>query len=149
MGTPGVKFHITKQDLSDLIVKKNGRLVYVCQELGMGRQWLHERMKQEPELYEVVAQARKHYCEALTTVAEDGLMYYMSRREEYPNQALRAIMFVLNNLGKDIGYSPLVYSSGSVSDDVNVRFNAVMDQLQSLTNQSDLNNAEINISPAE
>lgn len=103
MGTSGVPWDATKSQIIESIKKQYGRITYVAKELNCDYITVKRRVDKDPELQQILAEARSGFGETLLDMAESSLMRGLSNED--PAAYLKAAMYVLNNKGKERGYN--------------------------------------------
>lgn len=104
MGTPGVPWNVTKDQIVASIKKQFGRLTYVARELDCDYSTVKKRVDKDPELQQILADARNGFGENLLDLAESALLKGLHSEES--NAYLKSAFFVLNNKGRERGYTP-------------------------------------------
>lgn len=105
MGTSGVPLTIPKNIIINAIKKRNGVLTAAAKDLDCSRPWLIQHVNSDPELKDILAKERNAYDEYLCDKAESVLVYALNKCETDLSNALGASKFILNNKGKNRGYS--------------------------------------------
>lgn len=106
MGTPGVKFDRSKLEIVEAIKKYNGRLTRVAKEFNCKYDTIRKYTDDDPEVVELIRSLRQHYKENICDDAEDTLKDALDGRDKDMASALKSAFYVLNNLGRDRGYTP-------------------------------------------
>ena len=105
MGTQGVPIDIPKSSLISSIKKRKGVLTHVCKDLDITHPTAHKLINADPDLKQLLAEERNSYDEYLCDKAESVLVYALNKCESDLSNALGASKFILNNKGKNRGYS--------------------------------------------
>ena len=106
MGIQGVPFerdHSLSEVLA-VIKKHDGKISYICKELGCSHDTAYSYMRRHPEAGEARLQAQREHLAKRLDVCETGLEILINKIHEDPNHAYKSIIYTLNNLGKDRGY---------------------------------------------
>jgi hypothetical protein len=111
MGTPGVPWEGTKVQILASIKKQHGRVTYVAKELNCDYITVKKRIDADPELTKALADARSGFGETLLDMSESALMRGLTNED--PNAYLKSAFYVLNNKGKERGYSHAVLAPQS------------------------------------
>ena len=104
MGVQGVKFDVDRSRLIECIKEKKGVLMRVAKELGYTQETIIKYVKLDPEITQIVAEARKANKYMRCEACEDYLFNCLSQTEDRSN-GLRAAIYYLNNNGKEFGYA--------------------------------------------
>jgi len=105
MGTPGVLLDIPKEVLVCALKKNKGVLSRVGVSLDICRDSVRKLVVKH-DLQELLDTLRCNYKNTLLDDAEDNLSFAMQQRDKDLNNALKASFFVLNNMGRERGYTP-------------------------------------------
>lgn len=105
MGTPGVKWNVSKAAIVKAIKKHKGKITYAARELDCDYTTIKKRINADPELIALIDEERNSFSELLLDSAEDTLLYGISNRQKDLGKALSSAFFVLNNKGKQRGYT--------------------------------------------
>lgn len=105
MGTSGVKFDRSKDDIIDAIKKHRGKLYKVAKQLNCHYETVRKYTDDDPDIVQLIHDLRHGYDEDLCDLAEDTLVDAMEARVGDMGNALKSAFFVLNNKGKDRGYN--------------------------------------------
>lgn len=105
MATRGVAWDCPQSDIMDALRRNNGVITYAAPELGVCRETLIDRCKTDPELKELLARLRNSHVKHKCAKAEKTVEAIMERWEVDASNALKASIFTLNNLGKELGYA--------------------------------------------
>ncbi len=111
MGTPGVPFEPNRQKIVESIKKHKGVVTHMCKELHAQHGTLIKYINNDPELKQMLLEARHAYAEELCDYSEEGILYTVKQREDL-SSCISAAKFVLNNIGRKRGYSPIPTSPG-------------------------------------
>ena len=106
MASPGVPLKWKKHEIVDSIKKHKGRLTKVAKELGCSYMTIRNHTDPHPEVVELIKHLRTDWNENLLDAAEDTLTDALERRDSDMNNALKSAFFVLNNKGKERGFTP-------------------------------------------
>lgn len=112
MGTPGVPFDKTDDEIREAIKKARGRLTHASKYLSVHHSTLYHKLNANPHLWECVHETRKANDEYMLDMAEDTLLHAISKRDEDGTNALKSSFFILNNKGRSRGYNPPTKSDG-------------------------------------
>lgn len=105
MGTPGVPFDATKEQILSAIKESGGRFLRIAALLGYADNTVRAHIYADPELMQAIKDARKTRDEGLLDGAEDALKKALDKADLDINAALKSAFYVLNNKGKDRGYA--------------------------------------------
>ena len=106
MGTSGVPFNIPKKVIIESIKKKKGVVTQICADLDICHDTYLKHIKPNPEYKEIIDSARNDYSTTICDMAETALMRALNQKDDL-SSALSSAKFVLNNKGKDRGYSAI------------------------------------------
>lgn len=106
MATCGSKWVKSREEIVECLKKHSGKLTYCAREFGVKYDTLKKRIDEDEDLIQLVSDLRNAHSETLLDMAEDTLQYAMRNRETDLGNALKSTFFVLNNKGKERGYSP-------------------------------------------
>lgn len=119
MGTSGVPWNATKEQIIEAIKKHKGVLSRVCKELDCCYDTVRKRIDVDKEIRAILDSERQGFDNMLVDTAEDTLLYALSRRGDDLGNSLKSAFFILNNKGKERGYAHP--SSLSEDDSLNVK----------------------------
>lgn len=107
MGISGVPFEKchSKDEITNLIKKHEGKISYVSKELGCCYQTLLDYMERHPDVKQVREEAQKAYLNKRLDNCETALDIVLSKIHTDPQNALKSAIYTLNNLGKSRGYA--------------------------------------------
>lgn len=105
MATPGVPWDCKDSVIVEHLKKAKGRLTYACKTLNVHYETLKKRIDKTPELQKILSELRNELDTTLLDSAENCLLYAMSKQDQDLGNALKSSFYVLNNKGKDRGYS--------------------------------------------
>ena len=105
MGTQGVKCTLTKSEVTEAIKKHDGMLTHAASDLHVCFTTLKNLVDADEELRKLVDDLRCARAYILTHAAEDTLKKCVTKVEADAPTALKASMYILNNLGRKMGYS--------------------------------------------
>lgn len=105
MAIPGVPWAATYDEIVEAIKKAKGRITYASKYLNVHPETLYRRMEKDPRIKEALDLERKNFDLTLLDAAENTLLYAISKQETDLNNALKSTFFILNNKGKERGYS--------------------------------------------
>lgn len=105
MAETGIKWIEDPIVIIAALKKHDGRITFACGELGVCRYTLSKTIKESEELKKALEEIRSAYDSSLIKQAENVLITAMSKTETELACSLKASFFVLNNKGKDRGYS--------------------------------------------
>ena len=139
MGTPGVKFQITKDMIVSVIKECKGVIAHSAKKLDISELWLRREIKKFPDVVELLAELRHNFNENILDMAENTMQYAMSKREEDLSSALRGAMYTLNSRGQSRGWNnTLVINDKTPSEydmqNKNMEIAALKSQIEQLTN---------------
>lgn len=104
MAIPGIPHGITDDEFIIAFERCGGILEQAAAELGVTTKCIHDHMRKNPSVREELNQIRRRYQYRMLDRAEKVLNDSMDQEED-PNLAFRSSVYVLNNLGRDRGYS--------------------------------------------
>lgn len=105
MGTSGVPFNPKKDYVIEVIYRYNGVLSHCCAAINCRYETLKKYIDKHEDLIALLDEVRHARCEYMLDSAEDVLVQSMENFEEDAKNAIRAAFFVLNNKGKERGYT--------------------------------------------
>ena len=118
MGTPGVPFPYTEDDIKESIIKHNGVMRKVAEELNCSHDCIYRHFNKYPSLKSILEQYRYGRKERVLDSSEDVLLYAVEEcKEKDLTNSLKAAFFFLNNRGKDRGYTPLPEVSNQAKEE--------------------------------
>jgi len=103
MGTPGTPWTVPREQIEQALKKQKGRLTYACKDLNCTYRALKKYIDEHPDLQEELVRLRNEFDCTLLDMAESSLIRGMS--ESDPNAYLKSAFYVLNNKGRERGYS--------------------------------------------
>jgi hypothetical protein len=106
MGTQGVKFDRSKFEILEAIKKHNGKLTRAARELNCNYDTIRKYTDDDPEVVQLIKNLRQQYKEDMCDSAEDTLKDAIDGRNVDMTSALKSAFYVLNNLGRERGYTP-------------------------------------------
>lgn len=106
MGTSGVPFNIPKKRIIESIKKKKGVVSQICDDLDICYDTYSKHIKTNPEYKDAIDSARNNFDTTICDMAETALMRALNQVEDM-SASLSSAKFVLNNKGKNRGYSPI------------------------------------------
>jgi hypothetical protein len=132
MGVGGHPFKAHKHLIIESIVKHKGVLVRIAKDFGVERNTIRRKINEDPELIEELANARKDYIENLCDDAEDVLSMALKKADVDTNNGLKSAFYILNNLGRDRGYTPPAQAINPVDENYLKRFELLMKETTKL-----------------
>jgi predicted transcriptional regulator len=115
MGVGGVPFRPKKESIISALKKHGGIVTRAAIELGVARWVLSKYLSKHKEFDELKEDLRQNFRAQLCDKAETALEEILTQNEDTTNR-LRSAQYILNNLGKERGYSPLaVQASGETA----------------------------------
>ena len=126
MATPGVKLNIPKSTIVTVLKEAKGVMTTAAKALKVAPHTLRLKIKEDKELVEILANLRHNFEESMLDMAENTLLYAISKREDDMNNALKSSFYILNNKGKERGYNRDNYQQ---NDESGKHFGALMSQL--------------------
>lgn len=109
MGTQGVPHGYTKSEISEAIIKCQGRISHAARELKLHWKPLYEYFAKYPEMWDIVDNARKSHIKFKKKLKVDLSETYQDNlltKDDVPYAiGLRASMYILDNLGEEEGYN--------------------------------------------
>lgn len=103
-----------KQTIIDMLKKHNGLIIRAAQEFKIHRQTLGKKIKEDPELVELVENLKYDYQEGLLDLAEEALNYALEQKNQDINAALKSAFFTLNSRGQSRGYNNTNVGTGNL-----------------------------------
>lgn len=98
MGTSGSPWIVEKDVIIAALKKAKGRISHASKTLDVHPYTLRKRIKEHPDLVELLSDLRNHFEEDLLDAAEDCITQAMDQPDI--NHALKAAMYTLNSRGK-------------------------------------------------
>jgi len=132
MGVGGHPFKVHKHLIVEAILKHKGVLKRVGDEFGVTRNTIRLKVNEDPELIEILADARKDYIENLCDDAENVLEIALKKADVDTNNGLKAAFYILNNQGRDRGYTPPAQAINPVDENYLKRFELLMKETTEL-----------------
>lgn len=129
MAISGTPWPEPKENIINAIKEFKGVITKVAKYFNVTPLTIYNKMRSDPDVKQAVEDARTNYETNLVDLAEDTLLYTLSKRDEDPANALKSTFFVLNNKGKDRGYNRENYHGEGESFK---HFSNLMNQLSSL-----------------
>jgi hypothetical protein len=105
MGTQGVPLSYDRSYICEIIKKRKGVITHICEDLDVSHAAILRYIKNDPDLDQLLKEARHHYSDTLCDLAEGTLLFTVGQREDL-TAALRSAQFILNNQGRNRGYTP-------------------------------------------
>lgn len=107
-GHRGLKLYdrLSKEELIILFRTYRGNITKVAQHIKCSRNTLTMYVNQDEDLKEELQESRQAFVNELLVESENVLLACIKDVKDKPN-ALKAAFFILNNLGKKIGYNQL------------------------------------------
>ena len=116
MATPGVKLNLTKDAIVSSLKEAKGIISQAAKKLDIAGYTLRKKIKEYPDVQELLAALRHDYENAIIDMAEHCVAVAMYRQAEDPCNALKAGIFTLNSRGKSRGWNnTFLDNSASVS----------------------------------
>jgi hypothetical protein len=104
MGISGVVWNPKKEEVLESLKKHGGVITHAAKALKVDRRTLRAYVKRSDELSAELEDLRFHYNEELLDGAEETLRHAVYQREDLAH-SLKAAMFILNNKGRQRGWS--------------------------------------------
>lgn len=104
MGVSGVPWKCEKSRIIEALKRNKGVMTRTCAELDCDYTTLKKRINADPELIEILSDARHTFDNTLLDMAENTLMYAMGLQKTEIHAALKASFYALNNKGRERGY---------------------------------------------
>jgi hypothetical protein len=98
MGTPGVNFDKSKEDIEAALKNNKGILKNAAKELGYSRDCLLRHIKEYPDLVDLLKELRTGYNELVLDLAEDNILMHLEKGN------LTATFYTLNTRGRERGW---------------------------------------------
>src|ERR1700677_807567 len=103
MGIPGVKLNHSKARIAKAIANSNGYAINCMSELDCGDEWFYGKLKEYPELKQLLADERSKRKHKLVYKSETVLEWTLDQKEEMPSIAQKTAFYILDNQAKDLG----------------------------------------------
>lgn len=94
-----------KENIIAMLKKHNGLIIRAAEEFKINRHTLARKIKEDPELVELVENLKYDYQEGLLDLAEETLNYALVQKGQDINAALKSAFFTLNSRGQSRGYN--------------------------------------------
>ena len=91
-------------DLTDAIHKCRGNITAVGKKMGVGKETIFKFVKQNPNIREIVEEARWQHAEDEIELAVSLNYKFMQAYEENPSLASRHVIYTLDKKGHSRGY---------------------------------------------
>lgn len=122
MATPGSRWKVDKETIVTTLKQMKGRLSHASKALNVSRNTLLKRIREYPEIEELLEDLRNDFSESMLDEAEGVLVSAMDKKDEDMGSALKASFYALNNKGEKRGYSvknnPHAQAQGITLDDL-------------------------------
>ncbi len=105
MSVSGVKFNPPKSTIITVLKEAKGVITAGAKKLDVAPHTLRLFINKDPELVELLANLRNNFDDNMLDMAENTLLYALSKREEDPGNAVKSAFFVLNSKGQSRGWS--------------------------------------------
>ena len=105
MAVQGVKFDPPKSTIISILKDSKGVITTASKKLDVAPHTLRLHIKKDPELVELLDNLRNNFEDNLLDMAENTVLYALSKRDEDPNNAIKSAFFVLNSKGQNRGWS--------------------------------------------
>jgi hypothetical protein len=128
MAIAGQLWDPDKSVLASIIEKHNGVLIRAAHELKVRRHTLLKKIRQYPDLVELLEDHREDYEDDILDLAENSLIVALKNQANDPSNAVRVGMFVLNSKGKKRKWNNN-REDGTEKSEANEAFMAVMNQM--------------------
>lgn len=102
---PGTKFNPPKATIVTVLKDAKGVITTAAKKLDVAPHTLRLFINKDPELVELLANLRHNFEDTLLDMAENTVLYALSKRDEDPNNAIKSAFFVLNSKGQPRGWS--------------------------------------------
>ncbi len=105
MATPGTPWIVKKSTIVQVLKRTKGRISRAAKALGVAHVTLRLKIDADPELVKLLQDLRNDFDSVLVDAAENTLLYAVKNSKKDLTNALKSSFFVLNNKGKERGYS--------------------------------------------
>ena len=105
MAVSGIKLNLPKESIITALTESKGVISRTALRLDVSEVYLRKRIKEFPDVEQLLEDLRFNYETKLLDMAEDCVVTAMSRQDSDPNNALKSAFFVLNSRGQERGYS--------------------------------------------
>jgi len=148
MAIQGVPWDISNEIIIEHLKKSAGRTTHAKLTLNVTYMTLMKRINSDPELKEKLKEIRHEHDENLVDTAEIVLKKLADKADTDPAHALKSAFYILNNKGKERGYSPYNNPSNVPPNEANLELiqslmeankkqSKEIDELKSKTNAVD------------
>ncbi len=133
MGTPGVPWVVTKEQLQQALKDHKGKISYVAKYFNVGYRCARRRIESDPELVQLMSDLRNEFEQTILDIAESTVAKTMTKLEEDTTNALKSAFFVLNSRGRERGWN------NTLSEQVEItqKFDMLMNQIKELQDKKD------------
>jgi len=105
MATSGVPYNPDKQQIIQCLINEHGRITNAADALDVQYVTLKRYIDKHPDLVQLLDEIRQARVYKLTHAAEDTLDTAIQNKDADMTNALKASFYVLNNLGRRLGYA--------------------------------------------
>ncbi len=128
MGTQGVPLNIPKSLICEAIKKWNGKATLLARDLKCSYAAIKRIIDKDPELVQLMNDARIDKDNLLNDLAEDALQHCLEQVKDDRTNALKSAMYVLNSKGAERNYyapnTPDKHTDGRyTAEDINTAVN--------------------------